>query len=149
MLHIQDYRKIVDELIMKHFPKLKGKKIILKEIDTLDYRAHVNYSIFGLLILISTQLRKFPGWKIKRILIHELCHLEIFLKQGWLMTKLDWILYLLSKKYRIKVEKQANTLMIKKGFGKLVLSAMRENKKRRLSCSLTEKQIKEHMKKLK
>jgi hypothetical protein len=65
------------------------------------------------------------------------------------MTKLDWILYLLSKKYRIKVEKQANTLMIKKGFGKLVLSAMRENKKRRLSCSLTEKQIKEHMKKLK
>ena len=149
MKYIPYYRKIIDGLIEKSFTELKGKKIILEETNTKMYRAHVQYTLSGLKILISNQLRKFPNWKIKRILIHELCHLEIFLKQGWLMTKIDWVFYLLSKRYRTNVERKANQLMIRKGYGKLVLSAMKENKKRGLSYSLTEREIKQYMKRLK
>lgn len=147
MNYKENYEKIVKGLIEKSFPKLKGKKIILEEKETLNYRAHAKYIFSGLKIIVSTQLRSFPDWKIKRILIHELCHLEIFLDWGIVRTNINWLIYLMSKKYRIKIERESNELMIKKGYGKLVLTALKENKKRGLNYSLSEKKIKDLMEK--
>jgi hypothetical protein len=142
----REYSKIVNVLIRGHFPKLKSKGVIIKEIETLKYRAHVKYGFSGLYIYMSTQLRKFPNWKIRRILIHELCHLEIFLKWGIIRTKIDWIIYLVSKKHRLKDEREANLLMLKKGFGKLILTTIEENKKKGLEYTLTEKEVKDFLK---
>lgn len=140
------YQKLIDELIVKSFSRLIGKRVIIEEKDTNKYRAHAKFNLSGLKIIASTQLRKFPLWKIKRILIHELCHLEIFLQWGIIRTNLDWLFYLISKKHRIKIEKEANILMIKKGYGNLLLTTLEENKKRELNYSLTEKEIKSSMK---
>ena len=59
----REYSKIVNLLIREHFPKLKSKGVVIKEIETLKYRAHVKYGFSGLYIYVSTQLRKFPNWK--------------------------------------------------------------------------------------
>jgi predicted SprT family Zn-dependent metalloprotease len=147
--YIEKYEKIIDELIRKSFPEFKNEKIIVEERNTKKWRAHAVYSISGLKILVSNQLREFPEWKVKRILIHELCHLVEFKKLGYLRTKIDFVIYLLSKKHRTKIEREANILMIRKGYGKLVLSAHKENLTRGLGYSLTEKEIKSYITKFK
>lgn len=149
MNNLQKYQRIVDEIIEKSFPELKEKKIIIKEKTTFSYRAHVGYYPWGMQIIISHQLRKFSHKFIKRILFHELCHLEIFKKWGIIRTNLDFLFYLLSKKHRLKVEKEANILMIKKGYGKQILEVRKENLKRGLTYSLTENEIKYYIKKFK
>jgi len=146
MDYITKYEKMVSDLVNESFQLLKGKKIALEELDTNLYRAHVKYTFSGLKIIISTQLSKFPNWKVRRILIHELCHLEIFLRWGVIRTNIDWIIYLMSKKHRVAVEREANILMIRKGYGKLILTTIEENKKRGLSYSLTKKEVLEEMK---
>jgi len=81
---------------------------------------------------VSETLRKFNEKSIKRILFHELCHLEIFKKQGILKTLLEYLLYRSSSKVRKRVEAEANILMIKKGHWKEVVSARNGNIKRGL-----------------
>lgn len=142
---VEIYKNIAIGLIAKSFPELKKDKIIVEERNTKKWRAHAVYSISGLKIFVSNQLREFPEWKVKRILIHELCHLVEFKKLGYLRTKIDFVAYLLSKKHRTKIEREANILMIKKGYGKLVLSAHRENLARGLGYSLTKKEIKSYI----
>jgi hypothetical protein len=145
----QKCERMTARLVKKSFPELKNDKIIVEERKTAKWRAHAVYSISGLKILVSNQIREFPEWKIKRILIHELCHLVEFKKLGYLRTKIDFVIYLLSKKHRTKTEREANILMIKKGYGKLVLSAHKENLTRGLGYSLTEKEIKSYINKFK
>lgn len=146
---VETYRNIVNRLIAKSFPELKNDKIAVEERNTKKWRAHAIYSIFGLKILVSNQLREFPERKIKRILIHELCHLVEFKQLGYLRTKIDFVIYLLSKKHRTKIEREANILMIRKGYGKLVLSACKENLARGLGYFLSEKEIKSYINKFK
>jgi len=145
--YIQQYEEIVKELVNKSFPKLKEKKIIIEEKDAW-YRAKVEHKPRRFKIIMATKLRKFPRASRRRILIHELCHLEIFTEQSWLWTYFEFILYYLIlpkigiKKMAIKMEKESNVLMIKKGYGKLVLATCKRHKKRKLPYSLTEKEIK-------
>jgi hypothetical protein len=146
---LQKCERMIARLVKKSFPELKNEKIIVEERNTKKWRAHAVYSISGLKILVSNQLREFPEWKVKRILIHELCHLVEFKKLGYLRTKIDFVIYSLSKKHRTKIEREANILMIRKGYGKLVLSAHKENLTRGLGYSLTEKEIKSHINKFK
>jgi predicted metal-dependent hydrolase len=96
---------------------------------------------------MSTKLRKFPEKSWKRILTHELCHLEIFSKRSWIITNVEFIFYLLSKKIRNRVEREANILMIQKGFGNEVLTARKGNISRGLEYSLSEKEIRDYIKK--
>lgn len=138
---LEKYNKIVDELIKKDFPILKNKKIIIKEQNAL-WRAHVNYFPWGLIIYVSLKLRKFPEKSAKRILFHELCHLELFKEQGVIKTNILYIQYRLSSKVRKKVEADANILMIKKGYWKEVMTARNGNIKRGLPYPLSLKEIK-------
>jgi hypothetical protein len=146
MDYIKRYRKIVNNFIKKDFPSLQGKKIIIKE-EKAKWRAHVNYYPWGMRLYISEKLRKFPLNSIKRIIFHELCHLEIFKEQGLIKTNVLYLLYMRSPKIRKKVEAEANILMIKKGHWKEVMTARRGNIKRGLDYALTEKEIKYYMKK--
>ncbi|MDD5700328.1 MAG: hypothetical protein PHH00_04055, partial [Candidatus Nanoarchaeia archaeon] len=132
----------INKIINNYFPILRDKKIFVEEKDA-PYRAHVSYSLFGKMkIIVSSKLRKLPKYVVRRILIHELCHLEIFVRQGVIRTNIQYLGYLLSEKIRNNAERAANILMIKKGFGKLILDARKENIKRELGYSLTEKEIK-------
>ena len=142
---IKNYERILKELSEKHFPLLKNKKIYIKEKEA-KYRAKVSHLPWGFKITMSTKLRKFPEKSWKRILTHELCHLEIFSKRSWIITNIEFIFFLLSKKVRNKVEREANILMIQKGFGKEVLTARKGNISRGLDYSLSEKEIKDLIK---
>ena len=143
--YLRGYEKILGRLIKKSFPGLKDKKIYLKEKDA-PWRAHVSYFPWGLRILMSYKLRGLPKKIAKRVLIHELCHLEIFLKWGVIRTNLNFIIYLFSKPYRKELEREANMLMIKKGYGKLVLDARKDSLKRGIDYPLSEKEIKGYIK---
>jgi hypothetical protein len=144
---IQRYKAIADPLIIQSFPELRNEKIKVIEKVNVKYRAHASYLPWGMVIIVSDKLNEFPSNKTKRILIHELCHLSIFKSWGVMRTNLDFLLYSLSSKHRDNVEKDANLLMIKKGYGNLVLEARKENLKRGIRCSLSEQEIKSYMKK--
>ncbi len=147
--YIDQYYKIMNEQIKKSFPKLKDKKIIIEEKEA-QYRAKVEHYHWGFKIIMATKLRKFPKSSWKRILIHELCHLETFLNQSWIVTNMQFIFY-----YKLfpwlsqRKEKEANILMIKKGYGNLVLTVRKGNIRRGLPYSLTEKEIKSYIKQYK
>ena len=83
MNYILKYEKIVENFIKKDFPSLKDQKIIIKE-KKAKYRAHVMYFPWGMTIYFNQTLRKFPEKIIKRIIFHELCHLELFKEKGWI-----------------------------------------------------------------
>jgi len=117
MNYVRNYQKIVNNFIKKSFPILKDEKISIKEKEVV-YRAHANYFPWGMIIIFSRKLRKFPEKSIKRIIFHELCHLEIFKRWGPIKTSLTYLVYRLSKTVRKKVEAEANALMIKKRFKK-------------------------------
>jgi len=142
------YQKIVNQLVKKSFPTLKGEKIIVKE-KKAKWRGYVHYFPWGMFVYLAEKLRKFPEASVRRIAFHELCHLEIFKRQGWVRVNLGYLLYLMSSKHRYKVERETNILMIKKGHGKEVLTARKGNIQRGLSYSLTEKEIKQFMEKYK
>lgn len=146
--YIKQYYKIMNEQIEKSFPKLKKIKIVIIEKDK-KYRAKAQHMPWGFKITMSKKLRKFPRKSWRRILTHELCHLEIFSEQNWIKTNIEFIFYLLFKKVRKKVEKEANILMIKKGHGKEIMTAMRGNLRRKIPYSLTEREIKYYMKEYK
>ena len=148
MDYLGRYEEIVNEFVKKDFPALRGRKIIIKE-KKARWRAHVNYYPWGMILYIGEKLRKFPDKSVKRIIFHELCHLEIFKKQGIIQTNILYMLYMLSSKIRKQVEAEANILMIKKGHWKEVMSARRGNVKRGLSYSLSEKEIEDYKKKFK
>jgi hypothetical protein len=142
---LKTYRNTINTFIKKDFPSLRKEKIILKE-KKANWRAHVSHSLQGLTIHVSEKLRSFPMKSIKRILFHELCHLEIFKKQGMIKTNLQFLAYLLSANARKKIEAEANILMIQKGHGQEVITAYMGNKKRGLPYALTLKEIKHYMK---
>ena len=149
MHNLEEYLKIIDYHIKKDFPNLKDQKIIIKEKSNVRYQAHVMYYPWAMIIYVNRTLRTFPAKSARRILFHELCHLNLFKKDGMIKTNMIYIEYILSKKIRKKVEAEANILMIKKGWGKEVLAARKENLQRGIGFSLTEEEIKDKMKKFK
>jgi len=144
MNYIEKYRKIVNELIKKNFPILNGLKIIVKE-QNFRYRAKVSYLPWGMKITVGEKLRKFPEKSVRRILFQELCHLEIFQREGFFKTNILSLKYILSSRdYKIlfKSEKDANILMIKKGHWREVMTARRTNIRRKLPYALSLEEIK-------
>lgn len=146
--YLEKYKKVVRELIKKDFPVLRNKKIIIKE-KKAKWRGHVNYYPWGMSLYLSTKLRRFPEKSVRRIIFHELCHLELFAKEGWMKTEILYLFYLFSSKTRKKVEAEANILMIKRGHWKEVVTARNGNLKRGLSYSLSLEEIKYYKDKFK
>jgi hypothetical protein len=148
MDYVKKYRNIINELIKKDFPALKGQNIIVKEKNFI-YRAKVSYLPWGMRIIVGEKLRKFPEKSVRRILFHELCHLEIFKREGWFRTNLGWFSWIFkSRESKIKCasEREANVLMIKKGHWKEVMTARKGNITRGLPYALSLEEIKYYMK---
>lgn len=150
MNYLVKYQKIVDGFVRKDFPALKNKNILIRE-KKANYRATVDYLPWpiGMRITLSEKLRRLPEKSVRRIIFHELCHLEIFLSWGVLRTNLNFITYILSKKVRKQTEAQANILMIKKGHYREVLAARQGNLRRGLDYSLTKEEIMDYVKRYK
>lgn len=146
--YVKEYDKLVKEIVAKSYPELVGKKIKVVEKEA-KHRAMASYTLNGLQITMTYKLRKFSLKVRKRIITHELSHMVDFVKDGWLLTKIDFIIYILSKKHRYNCERRVDIREIERGYGNYILDVIKENKKRKPhnKYPLTEKEVKDLIKK--
>ena len=125
------YKKIVDELIEKSFPKLKGKIIFVDFIFYKNFAAQVfSFGFFKIICLNYDKMKSFSKKELIALFCHELSHFEVFSRKTF-FEKIIFILFVLfSRKMRFNNERETDMLAIKKGYGKeLFLFASGRNKR--------------------
>ena len=126
---MHNYRKEVNNIRRKSFPEIKGKIWIIKIPFSMPGGA-----VFWLfprlnILALTTKCHKLKKSVLIGLLAHELSHFSIFQRKKWICFYLIFIKYLFNHKYRIKEEKKADRLVIKKGYGKeLIALKVKANK---------------------
>jgi len=125
--HIKKYQKIVDELIEKSFPELKGKRIKVFELKITKF--YGLYIPFLNWVGVNKFYRNFSKKEVKGILAHELCHAELFKKYNFFKKLSSSFIYWVVPSVRKEEEDKTERRAIEKGYAKcLVLSAFRLEK---------------------
>lgn len=127
--HILKYTKIVNTLVRKSFPSLKGNKILILEYPTWIYWANAFTFIHPscYFIFINKKIRKFDRKSASGLLAHELCHFETEGKTKnifqavfhYLKINLSWVF---NTSLSRSIERKTDLLTIKKGYGGQLLS---------------------------
>jgi len=156
----KDYRKIVDKLIEKSFPKLKTRIIFLskRKIFRIDCFAITFYFILFSWIFVNPKTDKFSVNQSKAVLAHELAHLDIIANKN-LFGKIEFGINLLfTKNGERNFERVVDILVVKKGYGKGLLSVIlkiekmsskEKNLKRKSRGYLNSEEIKSYIEKYK
>ena len=132
-----NYIKQIQKIIKKSFPLLENHKIIVKQ-TKIVYGARAIYLFFFSLYVIGKGSEK--GISNGGI-AHELSHIELFKKWGfWKSVWLSFIQFF-SAKTRKKIERGADLLAIKKGYGRELY------KTRKKTFSKADKKIKKLLRK--
>ncbi len=111
--YVKKYKKIVNELIRKSFPELKGKKVKI-----IEYNFTKTYGGFVPIINwlgIHKRSRKISRKELEALLVHELCHMEDFSKKGFFKTLLGTLLPVFPRK---ELEYKIDKMVIEKGYAK-------------------------------
>jgi hypothetical protein len=131
-----DYEKLMLEIKNKYFPELKYVKVRVKPLWILNIRLLDLISfrplmwIFGNTIYYNPKMiknRRYDRKILSAIFAHELAHVIQYnrLKLNWFQKIIrmirEWIGYIFDKEYISKIEKEADRIAIKKGFGKLLI----------------------------
>lgn len=115
--NLERYQKIVDSLVKKSFPVLKGKKIIIKQFKSDRYFGSA-LNIFSIRI-ISINKNIGPKKSAVGIFAHELAHLEEYERTNVISRLFGSIKYwIISKKFRERDENYIDKSVIKKGYAK-------------------------------
>jgi len=123
-----NYRKEINSIRKKSFPEIKGKIWII-QIPFSIPGAGVFWLFPRLNILaLTTKCHKLKKSALIGLLAHELSHFSIFQRKKWICFYLIFIKYLFNHKYRIKEEKKADRLAIKKGYGKELIATKKKAK---------------------
>jgi len=143
------YNKIINELIKKSFPSLRGVKIIFFEFEITNlYGLYTPFNFIGL----NKKCRSFSDKQIKGILVHELCHAEFAKKKGLTWTFSFFLFYWIFSRLRIDEEIRADEEVIKKGYAKELFEITKRIEKDygldNIKYGLSSKEIKEHAKKI-
>lgn len=139
----QAYRKIVNQLIKKSFPKLKGFKIIIteKKFGKLGYSAAISYLIFFAWLVIHPKTRKYSKQAVEALLAHELAHIDLIVNMPF-SEKIPFAFnWLFTKKGKENFERDADIHTVKKGYGKGLLKAKKRSRK-----TYTKEQLKKQRK---
>ena len=160
MNYTKKYRKIVNDLIKKSFPKLKNEDVQIYEIPKWIVW-WVNGFVFNRYIFVTSRLREFNIKAQIGFFAHELCHVEdsqnrpFFLEFFYFMKgNLKWLFFAFSSQKR---ERKTDLKTIKKGYAKGLyqFEVLREKKfsKKKLSNLLARgylasRQIKSYAKKI-
>ncbi len=111
---MSNYNKQIQQIKKKSFPLLKNHKIIVKE-NKKSWGIRVYYLYFFTLYKIGKGAEK--GLSQGGI-AHELSHIEMFKKWGfWKSAWLSFLQFFFGN-IRKKIERGADLLAIKKGYGK-------------------------------
>jgi hypothetical protein len=122
--YTEKYKKIIDQLIKKSFPKLRNEDVKVYEIPkSLVWWVHG--FVFCNSIIVTTRVRKFDKKTQIGFFAHELCHVESYvdLKKrsffielfGFIWVYLSWAFYASSSKRR---ERKTGLKVIKKGYAR-------------------------------
>lgn len=117
--YVKRYRKIVDELIKKSFPSLKGKKIIIEELpSSVTYTGFAIRLIFTRKLKLHIRTRAYSNKLLEGIIAHELCHLEDWEINGLGNYLIHMVKSIFSKKYFISNERRTDRIAIEKGYAR-------------------------------
>ncbi len=149
MTIINKYEKIINEFINTSFPELKGKNPKIFEFTILS--GYAFYLPILNLIGINKKCRKFSDKEKKGLLIHEICHAKQSNGERFFGNILLFIIYWLSKKFRKKIEIQADKIAIKKGYAKELFESTKrfESEFGKIKYGFSQGQIKSYAKKIK
>ena len=148
MKYIEKYPKIIDELVKKSFPELKGKKIFIYEFNSKKFIGGAWSFLFFRTLWINRRLRKRRDI-LMGIITHELCHLEIDCKRGYFKSFITGLSYFFNNSVRKSEEKKAVILSIEKGFAKVNFKTAKfkeKNFKNNLKYYLSSEEIKKYAK---
>ena len=113
-----EIKKIIDKLIKKSFPTLKGKKISIYYFSWGPFSGAAFWILPFWRALFINKKRKFNSKELTGLLVHELCHFEIYQNRGWLKTNFFGILYWVSFKFRKNEERLVEKMVIRKGYAR-------------------------------
>ncbi len=125
------YQNIINKLINKSFPELKGKRIIISETKILDfnYSAGIFYFLFFFWIAVHPRSRNYSYEGLVGLFAHEISHLDLIAKMN-LSQKLTFAFkWLFTKKQKRDFERDADLHTIKKGYGKNLFRFRNESSK--------------------
>ena len=114
----ENVKKMVGTLVEKSFPTLRNKKIFLSLYGGGNYSGKSLWLLPFLRILFINQDRRFSIPEMKGLIVHELCHFEIYLEEGWFKILLWELNYWLSLKFRKKEEYKVDKRVITKGYAR-------------------------------
>jgi len=114
------YQKIVDELIKKSFPRLRGKWIVFFNFILYgNFIAQVlDFSFIKLIFVNPEKMNKCSKNDQRVIFIHELCHFERHMNRSFFEKIVFLVKYVFLKKTRRDEEKETDKLVIRKGYAK-------------------------------
>ncbi len=114
------YKKIVDGLIEKSFPNLKGKKIFISDIKFQVRNASATVTYFGFCawVVVWPASRKYSEKVLRGLFAHELSHYEVILNMDFLEKIKFAFRWLFTKKGKAWFETTADKYAIKKGYAR-------------------------------
>jgi len=118
--YIKEYKKIVSKLINKSFPILKDEKIEILQENTV-WRGKAEFWPWKKRITVSNKIKRYRREKIIGLFAHELCHMEMSKKKGFLWLAIMWNIAKHSKKISSRIEWGTDMLAIQKGYGRYLL----------------------------
>lgn len=124
--HVKNYRRIVDRLIDKSFPSLRGKKIYFSYFSGKKYSGGAFWILPFWRVIFINRNRKFSNNQLRGLFVHELSHFEVFQKRGWLLSWFVALLYWIFPRFREKEEKNVEKKIIQKGYAREYYSIVKE-----------------------
>src|SRR3989344_3021692 len=135
----EKYQRVVDELIRKSFPELKGRIIFMREVKSKSwYSAKTVDLLFFKGISIYPQCRNYSKDALKGVLAHELSHLSIITDMSITEKLIAFFKWISSKKERADFEKRADMQVIQRRLGKYLLQFRKEGFLRKTKAQLKE-----------
>lgn len=125
--HIKKYYKIVNYLVNKSYPTVKGKEIRIIEDESLLNSADIKDLKNYFRIRTNPRVRNAPNIVLIGLFAHELVHAEDFVrgkntlwegKTNWEKTKYIIKSFFMPEKNLTEYERETDINTIKKGYGK-------------------------------
>jgi len=143
----QYYQDLTNKIIRKSFPILKGKRIFVWKIWMFD--SFSGGAFHPLPVLFINKNKFFLKDELIALIVHELCHLEIFYKRSFFKNIKIEIAYWLFGKIRRHEEVETDKLLIKKGYAKGIYKLAKKKVNKKISkYYMSPEEIKSYAKKI-
>lgn len=138
-----DYEKLMLKIKNNYFPELKDVTVRVKPSKFKFFRISVmgTFPPIKNIYYNEQKIKKYNNRNLQALFAHTLAHIAQTIKLNLFQLIYFHLRYLINLNYRSKIEKEADLLVIKKGFGESLVTA------RKLTNKLESKNERERRKK--